>query len=126
GAELAGATVVTASALLDMLTAAQVERLSTVCAATGATLLLTTTVTGVVALSPVDDLDGALCGAFNEHQRRAGRLGPDAADAAAAALTSAGYRVTTRRAPWRLGPADADLIRAWLRGWVEAAVNQRP
>ena len=126
GAELAGATVVTASALLDMLTTAQVERLSTVCAATGAALLLTTTVTGGVTLSPVDDLDGALGGAFNEHQRRSGRLGPEAGAVAAAALTSAAYRVTTRRAPWRLGPADAELTRAWLQGWVDAAVDQQP
>jgi hypothetical protein len=125
-ADLAGATVVTASAVLDMLTAAQVERLCAVCTATGAVLLITTTVTGEVGLSPADPLDGPLRRAFNAHQRRAGLLGPDAAARASTTLTSRHYRVTTRHAPWHLGPADSALTRAWLDGWVSAAVAQRP
>lgn len=123
---LAGATVITASALLDMLTALQVDRLCTVAAATGAVLLLSTTVAGDVHLHPTDPLDEAVRRAFNDHQRRAGLLGPDAASHASTALASRGYRLTRRHAPWRLGSADPDLMRAWLEGWVTAAVVQLP
>lgn len=28
--------------------------------------------------------------------------------------------------PWRLGPEQAALTEQWLRGWVGAAVEQRP
>ena len=124
--DLAGATVITASAVLDMLTAAQVERLCAVIAATGAALLITLTVTGEVELGPGDPLDAPLRRAFNDHQRRAGLLGPDAAALAARSLASRHYRVTTRHTPWHLGPADSDLTRAWLEGWVSAAVDERP
>jgi hypothetical protein len=28
--------------------------------------------------------------------------------------------------PWRLGPDQGALLAAWLRGWVDAAVEQDP
>jgi hypothetical protein len=125
-ADLSGATAITASALLDMLTAVQLQRLGAACTGTGAMLLFTGTVTGGVHLEPADRLDAPLRLAFNGHQRRAGLLGPGAAAHARDTLTSVGYRVTTRHAPWRLGPANLDLSRTWLEGWVAAAVDERP
>jgi hypothetical protein len=53
-------------------------------------------------------------------------LGPDAVSAAADAFTELGARVEVRPSPWRLGSEDADLARAWLRGWVAAAQELRP
>jgi hypothetical protein len=128
--DLAGAAVVTASALLDMLTSDELARLVAVCRLPRCPVLLTITVVGRVEFDPPHPLDAHLGAAFDEHQRRPARggrlLGPDGAAAAAAAFTRAGYRVVVRPSPWRLGAADTELVQAWLRGWVAAACEQRP
>jgi SAM-dependent methyltransferase len=128
--ELAGAGLVTASALLDLLTREEVDRLAAACVEAGCLALLTLSVVGQVELSPADPLDEEVAAAFNAHQRRRvdGRrlLGPDAVDAAAEAFTRHGATVQVRPSPWRLGPAHAELLREWLRGWVAAAYEQRP
>lgn len=122
----AGTDVVVCSALLDLLTASVVDRLARRCAEAGAAALLTLSVTGAVALDPVDPLDDDVAAAFDAHQRRDGRLGPDAADVAATAFERHGYTVLRRPSPWRLGPAHAALIQEWLRGRFDAACAQRP
>jgi len=130
-AELAGAGLVTASALLDMLTAGELAEMLAACtAAVSCPVLLTLTVAGRVAMSPADPLDARLGAAFDAHQRRMtprGRLlGPDAVTAAADLLRAAGAEVLVRPSPWRLGPAEADLTAEWFDGWVAAACEQEP
>ncbi|MFB9236969.1 methyltransferase domain-containing protein [Plantactinospora siamensis] len=129
-ADLAGAALVTNSALLDMLTAEEVRRVAAACAGAGCPALFMITVTGGVAFDPVDPLDAEIDAAFNEHQRRtvAGRdlLGPDAARVCAEAFAGHGVPVRRRPSPWRLGPAEAPLIAEWFTGWLAAAVEQRP
>ncbi|WP_407650853.1 class I SAM-dependent methyltransferase [Actinoplanes lobatus] len=129
-ADLAGTDLVTCSALLDLLTAAEVERLAAVCAEARVAALFTLSVTGEVRLAPDDPLDTEIEAAFNEHQRRAegGRrlLGPDAPEVAVAAFEKVGARVIVRPSAWRLGPALPALTAEWLRGWVAAALDQRP
>jgi hypothetical protein len=128
--ELAGAGLVTASALLDLLTAAEVDGLAAACDAVRCPALITLTVDGRVEIDPPDPLDVAIAASFDAHQHRliAGRqlLGPDAVPVAAASFRRRGARVDVRPSPWRLGPEDAALIAGWLRGWVEAAGEQRP
>lgn len=128
--ELAGAALVTASALLDLLTPGDVERLVTLCADAGCPVLLTLSVVGRVELSPSDPLDPVVAAAFDAHQRRSrpdGRLlGPDAAAATAQRFRRLGAEVLVRPSPWHLGPADAALTTAWFDGWLEAACRQRP
>ncbi|MEQ4305064.1 class I SAM-dependent methyltransferase [Plantactinospora sp. B6F1] len=128
--DLAGASLVTASALLDLLTLAEVERLVTACVDAGSPALLTLSVLGEVEFSPADPLDAEIAAAFNAHQRRGTGaqqlLGPDAVQATAEAFRRCGAEVRVRPSPWRLGPAEADLTARWLRGWVAAAVEQRP
>ncbi|WP_435879633.1 trans-aconitate methyltransferase [Streptomyces flaveolus] len=123
---LAGAQLVTASALLDVLTAREVGALAAACAGAGCAALLTLSVAGRVDLAPAHPLDAEIADAFNDHQRRSGLLGPDAVTAAADAFTGHGATVRTHPSPWRLGPDDAALTAQWLRGWVGAAVEQRP
>ncbi|MFG2932416.1 methyltransferase domain-containing protein [Streptomyces achromogenes] len=123
---LAGASLVTASALLDVLTRAEVETLADACAVAGCPALLTLSVAGRVALAPADPLDTAVTEAFNAHQRRAGLLGPDAVAVAREAFAGRGATVRAHPSPWRLGPEEAALTEQWLRGWVGAAVEQRP
>jgi SAM-dependent methyltransferase len=123
---LAGATLVTASALLDVLTREQTDALAAACVDAGCPALLTLSVVGRVELTPADPLDAEIADAFNAHQRRTGLLGPDAVGIASEAFTGRGATVRLRPSPWRLGPAQAALTAQWLRGWVGAAVEQRP
>jgi hypothetical protein len=120
--DLAGAGLVTASALLDLLTRAELDRMLAACA--GLPLLLALTVVGRVGLTPAEPLDARIGAAFDDHQRRGGRLGPDAVAAAVEQLR--GAECIVRPSPWRLGAAHAGLIAEWLRGWVAAACEQEP
>ncbi|CAL9650056.1 trans-aconitate methyltransferase [Streptomyces sp. enrichment culture] len=123
---LTGAGLVTASALLDVLTAEEVGNLAAACARAGCPALLTLSVAGRVDLTPVHPLDAEITEAFNAHQRREGLLGPEAVTAAADAFAAHGATVHAHPSPWRLGPDEAGLTAQWLRGWVGAAVEQRP
>ncbi|MHC3468957.1 class I SAM-dependent methyltransferase [Streptomyces sp. 7R007] len=123
---LTGASLVTASALLDVLTREEVDTLAAACTGAGCTALLTLSVAGRVDLTPADAMDEEIAEAFNAHQRRNGLLGPDAVTAAAEAFSERGATVRIHPSPWRLGPAEAALTAQWLRGWVGAAVEQRP
>jgi hypothetical protein len=122
--------LVTVSALLDLLTRTEVERIVSACVDAGCVALFTLSVTGRVDLDPADPLDSRVGQAFDQHQRRRvhGRslLGPDAVAATRDAFVRHGMNVTVSASPWRLGPDDAELIDAWLEGWVGAAVEQDP
>ncbi|HET8820264.1 MAG TPA: class I SAM-dependent methyltransferase [Thermoleophilaceae bacterium] len=122
--ELAGASLVTASALLDLLTADELARVLAACA--GCPMLVTLTVVGRVTLTPGEPLDAAMGVAFNAHQRRDRKLGPDAVAAVVGELRGAGAEVLVRLSPWRLDAARSDLTAEWLGGWVAAACEQEP
>ncbi len=128
--ELAGASLIAASALLDLLTADELAGMLGTCTGIGCPMLIALTVVGRVALTPADLLDARMAAAFNAHQRRtttAGRLlGPDAVAAVLDVLGGTGAELAVRPSPWRLGPAHADLAAAWLDGWVAAACEQEP
>ncbi|MFJ8591359.1 methyltransferase domain-containing protein [Streptomyces sp. NPDC093598] len=123
---LQGASLVTASALLDVLTREEIDTFAAACAGAGCPALLTLSVAGRVELTPSHPLDAQIAQAFNDHQRRDGLLGPDAVTAAAEAFTEHGATVRLHPSPWRLGPEQAALTEQWLRGWVGAAVEERP
>ena len=123
-ADLAGASLITASALLDMLTARELARMLRAC--TGRPMLLAMTVVGRVALAPADPLDSRIRAAFNAHQRRGGLLGPDALAAAVDELRGTAAEILVRPSPWRLDAAHADLAVEWFGGWVAAACEQEP
>ena len=127
--ELAGATLITASALLDLLTDDELARLFTTCTGAGCPVLLTLSVVGRVDLIPADPLDSQVAAAFDAHQRRAterGRLlGPDAVAVAGEGFRRRGPEVLLRPSPWRLGALQAPLVAAWFAGWVGAACEQR-
>ncbi len=130
GADLADATLVTTSALLDVLTREEVERIVRACVAARVPAFFSLTVTGRVDLEPADPGDRVFESAFNDHQRRTtdGRrlLGPDAVPAVIELFRAAGWRVRQVDTPWRLDPAQAPLIDEWLEGWVVAAAEERP
>nr|WP_238431391.1 class I SAM-dependent methyltransferase [Streptomyces cavernae] len=123
---LAGASLVTASALLDVLTRDQVETLAEACSGAGVPALFALSVLGRVEFNVEDPLDAEITEAFNLHQRRGDLLGPDAITAACEAFDRRGASVRVHPSPWRLGPDDAALIEDWLRGWIDVACEQRP
>ena len=94
-ADLTGADVVVASALLDILTAGELA--AVLDAARGRPMLFALTVVGRVTLTPADPLDAAMTAAFNDHQRRDGLLGPDAVAAVGAQRSRPAEPVAPRR-----------------------------
>jgi hypothetical protein len=122
--ELADASLITASALLDLLTADALTRVLVACA--GCPMLFALTVVGRVTLTPEEPLDALIEAAFNAHQRRGGKLGPDAVPAAVDELRGTGAEILVRPSPWRLDAARADLAAEWFDGWIAAACEQEP
>ena len=126
--DLAGATLITASALLDLLTEQELSALTAVCAGARSLVLLTLSVVGQVQLTPAEPLDRRVAAAFDAHQRRVterGRLlGPDAAAVAVQQLGRLGSELHVRSSAWRLGPSEAELAAEWFNGWVGAACEQ--
>ncbi|MEV6485822.1 class I SAM-dependent methyltransferase [Streptomyces sp. NPDC051576] len=123
---LVGASLVTASALLDVLTREEVDALVAACVGAGCPALLTLSVAGRVELTPADPMDAEIADAFNAHQRRDGLLGPDAVTVTCEAFAAHGATVRVHPSTWRLGPDHLALTAEWLRGWVGAAVEERP
>jgi len=128
--DFAGASLITASALLDLLTKDELTGLIHACAGAGCPVFLTLSVTGRVQLLPADPLDARVAAAFDAHQRRLtprGRLlGPDAVEASAEFFRQQGAEVVVRPSAWRLGTTESDLSVEWLTGWVDAACEQEP
>jgi hypothetical protein len=124
--DLGGASLIVASALLDLLTADELAVMLAACA--GRPMLLALTVVGRVTLTPPHPLDARIAAAFDAHQRRTtagGRLlGPDAVPAALDELRDA--EIIVRPSPWQLDASQAGLIAAWFDGWVAAACEQEP
>ncbi|SDL30100.1 Methyltransferase domain-containing protein [Lentzea albidocapillata subsp. violacea] len=127
-ADIEGADLVTCSALLDLLTTNEMNALAVACVEAHVPALFTLSVAGRIDIDPAEPLDAAFQDAFNAHQRRVvdGRrlLGPDAPAVAEEAFVAAGASVRTAQSPWRMN-GDA-LQREWLKGWVDAAVEQEP
>lgn len=125
---LAGAALITSSALLDLLCADELRSVVRACAQVQCPVLFTLTVTGEVRLEPRHSMDDVIAAAFNAHQRRAvsGRrlLGPDAADAAERMFADLGCAVTTRSSAWQLDSTSRALTYEWLVGWLAAACEQ--
>jgi predicted O-methyltransferase YrrM len=118
-----GADLVTATALLDLLDQQALETVVETVARAGALMLFSLTVTGAVALDPVDAMDASIAAAFDRHQRRDGLLGPDAVPVAVRELSRRGFTVAQEATPWFLTPNQRQVMLAWLDGRVQAAVE---
>lgn len=127
---IAGATLVTASALLDLVGDAWLGRLVSACAGARAAVLFALDVDGRVRLAPIDRADRRVARDVDRDTRRDKGLGPAlgtrAGARAAALLGAAGYEVWRSRSDWRLGVAQRALIDAWLRGRAAAASAAAP
>jgi hypothetical protein len=125
-----GASLVTASALADLVSEAWLEQLAAACAGAGAVALLALDYDGRRECVPAETGDTQALAAFNQHQRGdkgfGAALGAQATDVAADAFASRGFRVQRARSDWWLGPGEERLQAALLRGWAEAAIEAQP
>jgi hypothetical protein len=127
--DFADASLITASALLDLLTRDELDGLIDACTKAGCPVLLSLSVVGRVDLAPANLMDSRVGAAFDAHQRRLterGRLllGPDAVAAAVEGFRRRGAEVLLRPTPWLLSAAEADLAAEWFTGWLGAACEQ--
>ncbi len=124
----AGCTGITASALLDLASAAWLERLARWSG--GRPLLAALNFDGRLDWRPAADEDATVRRRFLAHQRTDKGFGPalgaDAAGYFAGCLEARGERVVTATSDWRLGPADAPLLAATLDGIIGAVATIDP
>ncbi|MBF59226.1 glycosyltransferase [Halomonas sp. FeN2] len=136
---LDGAHLVTASALLDLVSQQWIDALVARIAGQQQALLIALSVTGEWHFidpqgAPVlDDEDRWLLAMFMAHQQRdkglGDALGGQAHEALVAALEHADYRIEQAETPWQLAAGSQQqqpLMMALLEGWAEAATEQAP
>lgn len=124
---LDGASLVTASALLDLCSRDWVSGLAERLAAQALPFYVALNYNGVMEWVPSDQADDAVTQAFNRHQRGdkgfGPALGPDSADAIAEVFEAAGFTVLQADSPWQLGPSEGDLQHELLSGIAGAAAE---
>jgi hypothetical protein len=124
----AGVAGVTASALLDLTSAAWLDSLVEACRSRP--LLMALSFDGRFAFEPAAPEDEDVRARFVAHQRTdksfGPALGPGAAAYLADRLKAGGCAVTTQRSDWQLGPSDQALLRATLQGMIDAVREIAP
>ena len=130
---VAGTDLVTASALLDLVSGAWLDQLVAACQAAGCAALFALTWDGRAAWGgphPSDQEDALVLALVRSHQRRdkglGAALGPAAGAAATRAFREAGYRTWLLPSPWHLDHGDARLASALVDGWEHVAMEQSP
>ena len=126
-----GRNLVTASALLDLVSESWLRLLATRCREAGATALFTLTYDGRSSCDPVEPEDDMVRELMNVHQKTdkglGGRAeGPDAWSVAERVFTEAGYRVECAPSDWSIGPSERTFQRMLIEGWARAAVEIAP
>ena len=126
------AHLITASALLDLVSAAWLAALVSAARERSAALLFALCVDGRTAWEPVDPGDAEIHRLFSLHQRRdkgfgGPALGPAAVPQACGLLAQAGYTVLQARSDWDLAGPDAPaIVTAMIEGMAAAATEQEP
>lgn len=128
--ELPARGLVTAAALLDLVSQAWLDGLAQRCRAARAAVCFALTYDGRTTAVPTDPADAELLALFNRHQLAdkgfGPALGPQAAAAATAAFEGQGYELHTAASDWSIGPNESALQLALLDGWHGAAAEIAP
>jgi len=127
----AGRHLVTASALLDLVSVGWLRTLAARCRAAGAAALFALSYNGWSSCVPAEPEDDLVRDLMNRHQGRDKGLGgpaagPEAAAFAVRCFAEAGYRVLSERSDWALGPSEPALQRQLIDGWAQAATEVAP
>lgn len=127
---LAGCQLVTASALLDLVSAEWLEFLASRCARVRTAVLFALNYDGRVQLRPSDPDDEWVIGLVNLHQRGdkgfGAALGPKATRHACAVFAALGYQCRSISSDWLIDPNEQTLQRELIAGWVRAAREIAP
>ena len=119
---LEGATLITASALIDIVSR---QWLLDFAAHVRVPFYCALTYDGVMNWAPEDPRDSAVAAAFNAHQQSdkgfGPALGPDAVGLALEVFANSGFEVSVAESPWQLGPGDEALHRELVAGIAGAA-----
>jgi len=130
GVSLPARGLVTAAALLDLVSAKWLEALARRATAALAYVCFVLTYDGRSICTPADSEDAAVLALFNRHQRGdkgfGPALGPNAVSAAVSAFARRGYHLSVRPSDWRIGARDAAVQHALLDGWLGAALEMAP
>lgn len=128
---LAGAQLITASALFDLVSADFVDTLAA--ALHGQSQQPTVGIyaalnyDGTTRWAPAHPLDEAVLDAFNRDQQRdkgfGVALGPDAGSYMERVFRGAGFKVLTANSPWNLDGSDEKLVNALITGIGDAVVS---
>jgi trans-aconitate methyltransferase len=122
--------LVTASALLDLVSDEWLRLLADHCRGAGAAVLFALSYDGRIECWPVDSEDQTIRALVNRHQRTdkgfGAALGPDATAIAAAYFKRLGYDVSVDSSDWRLTVADGVLQQQLIAGWAAAATELMP
>jgi SAM-dependent methyltransferase len=125
-----GIGLVTASALLDLVSETWLTRLVSQCAKVRVPILMALTYDGRVAFEPALSRDREVIDAVNRHQGRdkgfGPALGPDANGRLASLAAAQGYWVEVRTSDWRIRRSERELQAALIRGWSRAAREEVP
>jgi methyltransferase family protein len=117
--------LVATSALLDLVSAAWLDRLVASLARFARPFYAALSYDGAVTLMPETRHDAVVIAAVNRHQRTdkgfGPALGPDAARTAPARFRHAGFAVLEGCSDWRFGAGDHEIQMAMLDGWADAA-----
>lgn len=122
--------VVTASALLDLMSPEWITALVARTQRCGSAGFFTLSYSGDFSISPELAEDHWLRDAVNQHQQTdkgtGTALGPDAWRVCADRFEAAGFQVWSEASDWHLGP-DARALQGWLvRGWADAVIALLP
>ena len=127
---LDGCALVTASALLDLVSETWLQKLARRCRETGADVLFALTYDGRIACEPLDAGDDRVRALVNRHQRGekgfGPALGPDAAGVAEACFREEGFSVRVAPSDWVLDETASELQRQLVEGWAGAARELAP
>ena len=117
--------LVTASALLDLVSEAWMERLVVEIAARKLPVYAALSYDGAVSFDGADPLDERVIAGVNAHQTRdkgfGPALGPAAATQAIRRFEFVGYRIIQGRSDWSLGRDDGEMQNELAVGWAAAA-----
>jgi hypothetical protein len=122
---IAGCRLVTASALLDLVSLHWLDRFVETLVEARTALYAALTYDGTTGWQPAHPLDEAVLASFNSHQASDKSFGPALGPSATAVLidllADAGFTVEMGQSPWRLTPSDAQLVRELTGGIASAA-----
>jgi hypothetical protein len=125
-----GCALVTASALLDLVSEPWLAVLILRCRVAAVAVLFALSYDGRIACTPAEPEDESVRQLVNAHQRTdkgfGPALGPDAAARTVALLLAAGYDVRQEQSDWSLGPDSRELQRELIGGWAAAASELAP